>query len=162
MFSDSGVVLVVSTGMITRAETDDELLGYVSHEVAHEYFARYSIYSKYLLKLISEAGSEVALKNKLAETLVLIELQCDAFAALTLAHLNYQTIAFIAGMERIGRDFPSHAIGFHPPDSTRRKIVEAIVPVKHLQIKANSSDKLKELKRLIQTLDGLENKARKQ
>lgn len=34
MFSDSGVVLVVSTGMIERAASDDELLGYTAHEVA--------------------------------------------------------------------------------------------------------------------------------
>jgi hypothetical protein len=32
-FSDTGVVLVISTGMIERAESDDELLGYTAHEI---------------------------------------------------------------------------------------------------------------------------------
>lgn len=48
MFSDTGVVIVVSTGLIERAANDDEILGYVAHEVAHEYYAQYSIYSRYL------------------------------------------------------------------------------------------------------------------
>ena len=105
MFSDTGVVIVISSGMIERAESDDELLGFVAHEVGHEYFAKYSIYSKYILKLIDEGDGEIALKNKLSGMLALIELQCDSFAALTLANLNYQPLAFIEAMERTTRDF---------------------------------------------------------
>jgi hypothetical protein len=54
LMSASGVALVVSTGMIKRARSDDELLGYVAHEVGHEFFSTYSIYSKYLLRLGNE------------------------------------------------------------------------------------------------------------
>jgi len=145
MFSDSGVVLVVSTGMIERAASD-ELLGYTAHEVAHEYFARYSIYSKYLLKMIVEGGNEAALKNKLAEALALIELQCDAFAALTLAYLNRQPLAFIEAMERIGRDFPNHGVGFYPPDAVRRQIVSHVALEKALSVKPEQSSNLQALK----------------
>ena len=151
MFSDTGVVLVVSTGMIARAESDDELLGFVAHEVAHEYFARYSIYSKHLLKLIAEGGNEAALKNKLAEALALIELQCDAFAALTVSSLNRQPLAFIAAMERIGRDFPNHAVGFHPPDRIRRQLIEQLVPKTNLSADAKLSPALEKLKQIIST-----------
>ena len=162
MFSDTGVALVVSTGMIERAESDDELLGYVAHEVGHEYFAAYSIFSKHLLKLVLEGGKEEVLHRKIGETLAVVELQCDSFAALSLARLDYNPLAFIAGMERIGRDFPNHAVGFHPPDVARRKLVEQIVPVRYLQTKTKSSHKLKKLKRLIQLPDSTEDKTREQ
>lgn len=43
---DSGVILYITTGLFADAESDDEILGYVAHEVAHEYFAEYSDYTK--------------------------------------------------------------------------------------------------------------------
>lgn len=162
MFSDTGVALVVSTGMIERAESDDELLGYVAHEVGHEYFAAYSIFSKHLLKLVLEGGKEEVLHRKIEETLAVVELQCDSFAALSLARLDYNPLAFIEGMERIGHDFPNHAVGFHPPDAARRKLVEQIVPVKNLQTKTRLSNRLKELKRLIQLPNGMDQETRGQ
>lgn len=149
VLSDSGVVLVVSTGVIERARSDDEILGYIAHEVAHEIYAQYSIYSKYLLKMISEGGNETALKTKMAEILALIELQCDAFAALTLSSLNYNPLAFIESMERIGRDFPNHRLGFHPPDAIRRKLVEQISSPERLRRRTVISVSLQELKNLI-------------
>lgn len=99
--------------------------------------------------MIVEGGNETALKNKLAQTLALIELQCDAFAALTLAYLNYTPLAFIEGFERIGRDFPSHRVGFHPLDVVRRKLVEQIIPKIISTANAKPSLALKELKRIL-------------
>jgi hypothetical protein len=151
MFSDTGVVIVISSGMIERAESDDELLGFVAHEVGHEYFAKYSIYSKYLLKLIDEGDGEIALKNKLSGMLALIELQCDSFAALTLANLNYQPLAFIEAMERTTRDFPNHGTGFHPPDAIRRSVVSKVAPERSLVVNVRQSLNLQKLKRLLNT-----------
>ena len=147
-FSDSGVVLVVSTGMIERIASDDEILGYVAHEVAHEMYAKYSIYSRYLLKIITEGGGEPALKTNLAEMFGLIELQCDAFAVLTLIYLDKNPLAFIEGLERIGSDFPNHSLGFHPPDSTRRRLIERIVPQMNQSTTTQLSSDLKILKQL--------------
>ena len=152
MFSDSGVVLVISTGMLERAESDDEILGYVAHEIGHEYFSKYSVYSKYLLKLIEEGGGETALKNKLSEILALIELECDALAGLTLAYLGYNPMAFIEAMERVGQDFPNHSAGFHPPTEIRRRLVEQIIPKKYLQFKSKTSTSLRELKNLLKNI----------
>ncbi len=149
MFSDTGVVLVVSTGLIEQSESDDEFLGYVAHEVGHEYYAAYSIYFRHVLKLIAENGREIALSRKIAEAMALIELQCDAFAALTLFRLNYDSLSFIKGMERTGRNFPNHAVGFHPPDQARRKLVEGIISNSALTAKPKISGELKELKELI-------------
>lgn len=159
LFSDTGVVLVISTGMIARAESDDELIGYVAHEVAHEYFASYSIFSKHLLKLVVESGEEEVIDRKLSQTLAIVELQCDAFSAATLAHLGFNPLSFIKGMEDIGRDFPAYDMGFHPSDSIRRRTVKQLVPQKYLQSTPKISEQLKELKRLIQMQGDAENKA---
>lgn len=40
IFSDTGVVLVISTGMIERVNSDDELLGYTAHENCTRIFSR--------------------------------------------------------------------------------------------------------------------------
>lgn len=128
MFSDTGVVLVISTGMIERAASDDELIGYVAHEIGHEYYARYSIYSKHLLKLIAENGRETALGRKYLEALAIIELQCDGFAVIALNMLGYNSLSFIEGFEKTSRDFPGHSYGYHPPDEQRRKLVEQLIP----------------------------------
>jgi len=76
----------------------------------------------------------------------LIELECDAFATLTLLYMNYQPLAFIEGIEGIGRDFPLHGVGFHPADAVRRRLVEQILPAKYIQIKPSISLSLQALK----------------
>ena len=149
MFSDTGVVLVVSTGLIERAVSDDEILGYIAHEIGHEYYASYSIYTKHLLKLADDRGREPFLIRKYAEALSLVELQCDGFATLTLTHLGYNSLAFIEGFERTGREFPTHRVGFHPSDLVRRKLVTAITPKASFTPKPKISSQLKELKDLI-------------
>ena len=149
MISDTGVVVVVSSGLIEQIESDDELLGYIAHEVAHEYFASYSIYSRHLLKLVNDSGREPFLAKKYAESLALIELQCDVFAALTLAYLNYNYLAFIQGFERTAQNFPEHRVGFHPADSIRRKLVEEISPKYAPVTRSKVTAELKELKKLL-------------
>lgn len=45
---DSGAVLIISTGLLRRAESDDELLGFLAHEVAHSFFSERSVAAKEL------------------------------------------------------------------------------------------------------------------
>jgi hypothetical protein len=153
MFSDTGVVLVVSTGLLARVMSDDELLGYTAHEIGHEYYAQYSIYTRHLLKLVAENGQEIALSRKYVEALALIELQCDGFAALTLNTLGYNSLSFIEGFEATGRDFPNHSYGNHPPDAQRRKFVEQIALKTNLSIKPRASAELIALKDLLSKIE---------
>lgn len=149
MMSDSGVVLVVSTGMIRAATSDDELLGYAAHEVGHEFFASYSIYSNHILRLIADRGKEPILNSHMTEVLAIIELQCDAFAALTLASLGYNPREFADGLFRIRASYPTQSIGNHPSDQIRKSVIEGIVPSLALQTKPRMSASLKTLKALI-------------
>lgn len=149
MMSDSGVVLVVSTGMISTANSDDELLGYTAHEVAHEFFASYSIYSNHILRLIADRGSEPILNRHMREVLAIIELQCDAFATLTLDSLGYNPRELADGLDRIRAAYPNYPFGNHPSDQVRRSIIEGIVPTLSLQVKPRVSVSLKVLKDLV-------------
>lgn len=153
MISDTGIVLAISTGVIERAVSDDELIGYLAHEIAHEYYAQYSIFSRHLLKLVSTSGHETALNRKYLEAISLIELQCDAFAVFTLSEFKYNALSFVEGFERAGKDFPKFSSGFHPADEQRRKLVEQIATASNLKIKPHVSAELIELKRLVRSLE---------
>ncbi|HEV7642526.1 MAG TPA: M48 family metalloprotease [Pyrinomonadaceae bacterium] len=154
MMSDTGVVVVITTGMLSEVINDDELVGLIAHEVGHEYFAQYSIYTRYLLQKVSDSGNETALKRNLTKILMLLELQCDAFAAITSFYLGYDSLAFVDCLERIAKKFPNHSIDFHPSEGIRRKIVEGIFPVNAV-VKSNkaASPLLISIKADLQDLD---------
>jgi hypothetical protein len=126
IFSDSGVVLVITTGALIEVENEDELIGLIAHEVGHEYFAQHSIYARYLLEKIVDK-KEIALVRHLSEVLSLLELQCDAFAAISTAYLGYDPFAFRNWLERVAKKFPDHSKGLHPKESVRREIVVGVL-----------------------------------
>jgi len=148
MMSDSGVVLVVTTGMIQQATSDDELLGYAAHEIGHEYFVFYSVESRHLIQTISERGKERALHRRMEEMLSLIELQCDAFAAITLARLNRNPLEFIRGIERVEQHYSQQNWNGHPFVELRRRVVEGVAP-RSLLIPSHKSNALWQLKLLL-------------
>jgi len=149
MMSDSGVVLVITTGMIEQATSDDELIGYAAHEIGHEYFVFYSVESRHLMQTISEQGNEIALRRRLAEILALIELQCDAFAAISLARLNRNPIDSLKGLERAESAYSNYSWANHPPVAMRRKVIEGVAP-QALQIPSTESETLRQLKAALQ------------
>ena len=146
IMADSGVVLVISTGAVACATSDDELLGYVAHEVGHEYFVRYSVAANDLRRVLRDGRHEPALTRKMAEALALIEIQCDAFAALTLAAMRRDPLAFISGYERMDRVYPLFLAEQHPPDKARRQVVSSILPKRELRVLAHESEALRVLK----------------
>ena len=154
IMADSGVVLVISTGAIASASSDDELLGYVAHEVGHEYFAKYSVAANDLRRVLDNGRHEPALTRKMAEALALIEIQCDAFAALTLAAMRRNPLAFISGYERMDRAYPLFIAEQHPPDKARRQVVSSILPKHSLSVAAQESEALRVLKGTIYKSQG--------
>jgi Peptidase family M48 len=125
---DSGSVILISTGYLGEIESDDELVGTIAHEIGHEYFTQYSVYTKYLLNLLKTNGNETALARKFGEILSIIELQCDAFSALTLAHLGFDSTAFIDGIDRMAKKYKAEPNTFHPKEIIRRHVIEGVIP----------------------------------
>jgi hypothetical protein len=154
IMADSGVVLVISTGAVASAESDDELLGYVAHEIGHEYFVKYSVAANDLRRVLMDGRHEPALTRKMAEALALIEIQCDAFAALTLAAMRRNPLAFISGYERMDRVYPLLIAEQHPPDKARRQVVSSILPKRELRVPPQESEALRVLKGTINRSSG--------
>lgn len=55
-------------------------------------------------------------------------MQCDAFAALSVAYLVYNPFAFLDWLERIAQKFPNYQIGFHSVELIRREVVLGVLP----------------------------------
>ena len=153
MMIDSGVALLISTGMIERAKSDDELLGYTAHEVGHEFILRWAFQARQLLHTATLVGNDQALIRKAAEAVALIELECDAFASLTLASLGRNPLAFIDALEQAGRDFPDQSVENHPPYSVRRSIVSGVVPTVTLTRALRRSESFRVMKESLSQLN---------
>lgn len=149
MMADSGVVLMISIGMIERAQSDDELLGYAAHEIGHEFFVTYSVAANYLQSTIIKGGQEPVLARRAAELLAIIELQCDAFAALTLAALGHNPREFVKSIEQDNRDFPGYRTSAHPAEAERRKVVESVVPAAAFKVLPRQSKAFYHLKQML-------------
>lgn len=147
---DTGTALFISSGFLQESENDDEVLGTVAHEIGHEYFIEYSLYTKHLLKLVKDNGKEIALAKKFGDSLAIIELNCDAFASVTMAYLGYNPTAFIEGLERITKKFKSAPKSVYPSETIRRQVVENIIPSSFInKTKRKFSLNLKEIKEII-------------
>lgn len=149
MFSDSGVVLVISSGMIERAKSVDELLGFTAHEIAHEYFAKASIHTRYVIGLTENENEYRVVNRKYWESMSLIEIQCDSFSALTLSALGYDPLAFIVEIEEIENEYPQFVGKFHPSSNIRRQVVEGILSKEKFSMKKRISGNLQKLKNLL-------------
>ncbi|MBX7172288.1 MAG: hypothetical protein K1X72_15080 [Pyrinomonadaceae bacterium] len=149
MFSDSGVALVISSGMIERLKNIDDLLGFTAHELAHEYFAKASIHTRYVIGLTENENEYRALTRKYWESMGLIEIQCDSFSALTLSVLGYNPLAFIEEIEGIENEFPQFVGKFHPSSNIRRQVVEGILSKEKFSIVKRISSDLQKIKNLL-------------
>lgn len=136
VMTDSGVVIVISTGILKEAESDDEILGLISHEIGHDYYLPYSIDTKQFLEQVKANDREPFLIRHSQELLTIIEYECDAFSAVTLAYLGYRPIAFLDKLEKWQRQFPNNIRegGIHPALDKRRGFIKAILPVQYLEI----------------------------
>jgi len=141
----SGVALIITTGLILEAKTEDEILGFVAHEIGHEYFSIYTRLSEQLFVAVHKNGREKALSRHFAKILAILELQCDAFAALTLYHLGYNQRAFTEAAERFSGEFPADPEAYHPKSKVRRRFVEKLVPSKTSADRKQTGKLLKEV-----------------
>lgn len=133
LMSDSGALLCLTTGLLRRMRTEDELLGYVAHEVGHEWLVRRTVELKrqYESFLASGADRQAGLARV---KLALIELEADTFASLTLAYLGRTPVEYARSMEKVAKEYSDIPIGYHPPARQRAQVITSVVPQRVLNL----------------------------
>ena len=148
LMSDSGVLLCLTTGLLRRMQTEDELLGYVAHEVGHEWLVRRTVELKrqYERFLASGADQEAfVVKAKLA----LIELEADIFASLTLAYLGRTPVEYSRSIEKVAEEYSDISIGYHPPACQRAQVITSVLPQRALNLAPRKSAEFIALKEIL-------------
>ena len=148
MMSDSGVLLCLTTGLLRWVQSEDELLGYVAHEVGHEWLVRRTVALKEQYERYLAAGADKQAKTVM-ENLALIELEADCFASVTLAYLEKTPVEYVKSLQRgsIGyRDIP---LGYHPPESQRAQVITSVVPKRIVNLTPRKTDEFMALKQAL-------------
>jgi Zn-dependent protease with chaperone function len=145
--SDSVATLVISTGLLQRAPTDDALLGAVAHEIAHEFYARRLRELKQQYLLLSASGDAIPMQRTRVEVAEL-ELDCDAFAAMTLAVIGRNPKEFSNLLIAISKDFNEQVAPDHPSADLRAKFITGIVRQETLAVTPQVTKQLLAMKSL--------------
>jgi hypothetical protein len=150
--NDSGVILMVSTGLIERAVGDDEILGHVAHEVGHDIFWRRTAQARQTLELCQLGTGTSLLAKRAREELARIELECDAFSSVTLAALGRDPSLFGQYLLNVGRDFADYVPPEMPPVVLRDAVIRGVAPKGISQTQPYTSSAFLKLKTRLQIL----------
>lgn len=149
--NDSAVLLMFSTGMLERATSDDELLGHTAHEVGHDLFWRRTAQARQALELHRAESAGAAMTERQAyDELLKIELECDAFGAVTLAAMGRSPLAAARSHEAFARDYPNYARPDLPPAALRVKVMEDVIPASAAHAAPRTSEAFTKLKALLE------------
>ncbi len=149
--NDSGVLLMITTGLIERASSDDEILGHVAHELDHDIHWRRTARARQTLELyeLHGAGTELLARQQ-REELAKIELECDAFSAVTLAAMGRNPAVFGRYLLAAAHDYPDLVAENMPLAEERARVIEHVVPATALSTPPRQSGALKKLKALLE------------
>ena len=145
MMSDSGVLLCLTTGLLRRMQSEDELLGYVAHEVGHEWLGRRTVELKKQYESYLAMGAHKQ-ANMVREKLNVIELEADSFASLTLAYLERTPKEYLRSLQKSEREYNDIPTGYHPCYSQRAQVITSLVPQHILKLTPTKSPEFIALK----------------
>jgi hypothetical protein len=148
--NDSGVLLMITTGLIERATSDDEILGVVAHELDHDIHWRRTARARQTLELYEHGGGTELLARQAREALAKIELECDAFSAVTLAAMGRNPGVFGRYLLAAAHDYPDLVAENMPAVEERARVIERVVPAAALSIPPRQSEAFKKLKALLE------------
>jgi hypothetical protein len=148
--NDSGVLLMVTTGLIERANSDDEILGHVAHELGHDLRWRRTARARLTLELYAHGTGTELLARQQREELAKIELECDAFSAVTLAAMGRNPRLFGQYLLAEAGEFPNNLADNMPPVVERARVIERVVPAAALTTPPRQSEAFKRLKVLLE------------
>lgn len=151
MMNDSAVLLMVSTGLVERAGGEDELLGFAAHELGHDLFWQRTAQANARLQLYRAGRGTKLLEQETVQELARIELECDAFSAITLASMGRSPVSYGRYLETIGHDFSAYLDPGLPSIALRTKVIEGVVPANACRVAPRSSEAFLKLKAMLKT-----------
>jgi hypothetical protein len=149
MMNDSGVLMMISTGLIERAKSDDEILGHAAHEIGHDLFWRRTAHARQLLELYQNAQATELQVREAKEDLAKIELECDAFSSLSLAVMGRNPVPFGQYLLDVERDFTDYLPEYLPAVADRVQVIKAVTPADAKRMAPQQSEAFRKLKALI-------------
>lgn len=134
-FVDDACVVVLSTGMLMAANSDDALSGLVAHEVAHSLFTERSRTARQQQQSALERGQTAFVETAL-NAINEVEFECDAVATIILSSLAYNPRRFLelhSSTGNIGMVYQDGVGRFHsaqasPAQETRKQIILRLSP----------------------------------
>lgn len=149
MMNDSGVLMMISTGLIERATSDDEILGHAAHEIGHDLFWRRTAHARQLIELY-QSGKATKLQAREARAdLAKIELECDAFSSLSLAMMGRNPVPFAQYLLDVERDFTDYLPEYLPAVADRAQVIKAVIPAEATSGVPQQSEAFRKLKALL-------------
>lgn len=100
-FVEDNCVVVISTGLLMAANSEDALVGVVAHEQAHGLFAERAASARRQLEVAQQQGN-AALEAQALASINFIEYECDAVAALQLSASGYNPLRYVELLEAAG------------------------------------------------------------
>lgn len=156
VMNDSAVILMFSTGMLERATSDDDLLGHTAHELGHDLFWRRTARARQALEFYPTGAAGTALTERQAyDELLKIELECDAFSAVTLAAMGRNPLASARAHQSFAHDYPDYVRPDLPPAALRVKVIEGVVPAAVAQTAPQTSKIFTKLKAVLASRSSL-------
>ena len=150
MMNDNGVLMMISIGLIERARSDDEILGHVAHELAHDLHWRRTAKARSTIAFYQKRGGlNSAQAREAREELARIEMECDAFSAVTLSALGRNPILFGQYLEATERDYPDYLSLDLPSANLRAKVIAEVVPVAADHVAPQTTEAFRKLKTML-------------
>lgn len=100
-FVEDNCVVVLSTGLLMAANSEDAVAGVVAHEQAHGLFDERAGVARRQLEAAQQQGNK-AFENQALASINLIEYECDAVAAVQLSATGYNPLRYLDLLEGVG------------------------------------------------------------
>lgn len=150
MMNDNGVLMMISTGLIERARSNDEILGHVAHELAHDLHWRRTAKARSEIALCQEREClNTPEAREAREELARIEMECDAFSAVTLSALGRNPTLFGRYLGDTERDYRDYLSPDLPPASLRAKVIAGVSPIAAARVTSHMTEAFRRLKTML-------------
>lgn len=124
--SDSNCLLLVTKGMLEKANNQDGLVGVIMHELAHGLYAAQTLQARLKFnKGVREKKAEMMFQAR--KELALIEIKCDLVAAKLMANARMNVPSYIEILNLLETYRNNDPVQWHPVAPVRVKAINLLI-----------------------------------